>query len=227
LPRKNTTVKTYDVINGSLQKAEDFGYIKHNPCKAVKRPTYKKQKRRAFELWEQSKIIENLSPLYARLFIFLCCTGLRIGEFRALTEDSIDWQKHVIHVTNAINSRTGTFSTTKTINSVRNVIFESSLFDNFNLSDYNNISYNAIKKALEKVYHKLGIKDISVTHSCRHTYASIMHALGVSDKILQRQMGHASITTTMDTYADILTSGTSPILDYCRKLKAEIERHLL
>ena len=60
LPQNNSTVKTYDVLNGSLQKAEDFGIIKRNPCRAIERPTYEKQKRRAFELSEQAAIMKEL-----------------------------------------------------------------------------------------------------------------------------------------------------------------------
>jgi integrase len=41
-------------------------------------------------------------------------------------------------------------------------------------------------------------------HDLRHTYAALMISLGCNIKWLQRQMGHASLTTTMDTYGHIL-----------------------
>ena len=84
-----------------------------------------------------------------------------------------------------------------------------------------------IKKALCKVYKVLNLSDISVTHSCRHTFASMLYAVGVPDKIIQKQLGHASVSTTMDVYTDILMSGSSPVLDYVKELKSTLISTLL
>jgi integrase len=43
-----------------------------------------------------------------------------------------------------------------------------------------------------------------------------------TDKVIQNQMGHASMSTTMDIYTDILLNGKSPILDYIRALKSTL-----
>lgn len=54
------------------------------------------------------------------------------------------------------------------------------------------------RKALEHV----GMDDEGVTiHSLRHTYASIAIANGADVKTLQKQLGHATATMTLDTYA--------------------------
>lgn len=41
-------------------------------------------------------------------------------------------------------------------------------------------------------------------HDLRHTHVSILLALGVPIKVISERLGHASITTTMDTYAHLL-----------------------
>jgi len=41
-------------------------------------------------------------------------------------------------------------------------------------------------------------------HDLRHTYAGMMISAGCNLKWLQQQMGHASITTTLDTYGHLL-----------------------
>ncbi len=41
-------------------------------------------------------------------------------------------------------------------------------------------------------------------HALRHTFASILLAAGHNAKYIQKQMGHASITTTMDLYAHLM-----------------------
>ena len=47
-----------------------------------------------------------------------------------------------------------------------------------------------------------GIKHISM-HVLRHTYATRAIERGVNPKSLQKLLGHASITTTMDTYVSV------------------------
>ncbi len=227
LPRCNSTVKKYDIINGSLQRAEDFGIIKRNPCKVIERPTYDMQKRRAFELAEQTEILSALSERYAKVFYFLCCTGLRIGEFLALQPSDFDFDRHFIRVDSAISLKSGKDKETKTDAGVRKVYFADELLETFDIDLLGTFTYNSIKKAFKKAYEKLGIKGVSATHSCRHTFSSMLYAVKVSDKIIQMLCGHADVATTMETYTDILMKGESPILDYIRKLKSTLNRTLL
>ncbi|MDE7182343.1 MAG: site-specific integrase [Clostridia bacterium] len=227
LPRSNTTAKKYDIVNGSLQTAEDFGIIKRNPCRAVKKPTYTKQKRRAFQLAEQCAILSALPERYAAVFFFLCGAGLRIGEFLALTAADVNFAEHYIKVGASKDLKTGVIVVPKTAAGVRKVYFAAELFERFNVQTLGTYTYNAIKKAFTKVYKKLDIEGVSVTHSCRHTYSSLLYAVGVADKIIQLQCGHADIKTTMNTYTDILMTGASPVLDYIRQLKSTLKSTLL
>lgn len=226
LPRSNTTVKKYDIVNGSLQKAEDFGIIKRNPCRAIDKPTYKKQKRRAFELKEQREILAALNERYSAVFFFLCGTGLRIGEFLALTPDSVNFERHFISVEKAVNIQTGETVETKTVAGVRKVYFADSLFEVFPAESLGTYTYNGIKKAFNKVFKKLRLTEISVTHSCRHTFASMLYAAGVSDKVIQSLCGHADVGTTVNVYTDILLTGDSPILGYVQELKSMLKSML-
>lgn len=41
-------------------------------------------------------------------------------------------------------------------------------------------------------------------HDLRHTYAALMVAAGAHAKLLQAQMGHSSITVTLDLYGHYL-----------------------
>lgn len=127
LPSKNNTVKIYDIINGSLQKAEDFEIIRRNPCRAIDRPTYEKEKRRAFELSEQCDVLNALPERYRSVFFFLCCTGLRIGEFLALTPQNIDFGHSFINVKASRDLKSNEEGKTKTSASVRKVYFSDEL----------------------------------------------------------------------------------------------------
>lgn len=228
LPRCNETNKRYDVLNGSLQAAEDYGIIRRNPCRAVERPKYNEENRRAFELSEQAEILAALNERYSKLFFFLCCTGLRIGEFLALHPDDVDFRRHCIQVNKSLSLKTGKLTEeTKTAAGERNVYFADELFKAFDLAALGSYTYNGIKKAFNKVYKHLKIEGVSVTHSCRHTFASLLYAVHVPDKVIQLQMGHASVKTTMDTYTDILLQGSSPILNYIRLLKSTLKSTLI
>jgi integrase len=167
-------------------------------------------------------LLNALSENYSKVFYFLCCTGLRIGEFLALTPNDVNFTQHFILINKSMTARDGILTATKTDAGVRKVYFNDKLFQVFDVQALGTYTYNAIKKAFKKVFKQLGLEDISVTHSCRHTYASMMYAVNVSDKVIQRQMGHASMSTTMDIYTDILLNGESPILDYIRLLKSTL-----
>lgn len=227
MPQNNTAVKKYDIVNGSLQKAEDFGIIKRNPCKAVDKPTYKKQKRRAFALTEQCDVLAELNERYAAVFFFLCATGLRIGEFLALRPENVDFEQHFISVDGAVNIKTGARTDTKTAAGVRKVYFADGLFETIDVGTLGTYTYDGIKKAFNKVFKRLHVEGISVTHSCRHTFASMLYAVGVSDKIIQALCGHADVGTTVNIYTDILLTGASPLLDYILQLKCALKSRLI
>jgi integrase len=50
-------------------------------------------------------------------------------------------------------------------------------------------------------------------HDLRHTWASWAIQNGVQLPVIQRQMGHESITTTIDTYGHLARSDFDPLLD--------------
>lgn len=224
LPRTNATAKLYGVLKDCLQRAEDFGIIRKNPCKVVKKPNYRKERRRPFEFEEQMRILELLSEKYKAVFFFLCATGLRIGEFLALTPQSVDFERHCIVVEGNFNLKTGELSDTKTAAGERKVYFAESLFSRFDVASLGSYTYEGIKKAFRKVYAALGIEGVSITHSCRHTYASLLYAVGVPEKVMQLQCGHADYLTTLGIYTDILTHGDSAIYEYILELREVLAR---
>ncbi|MFH1639860.1 MAG: site-specific integrase [Chloroflexota bacterium] len=53
-----------------------------------------------------------------------------------------------------------------------------------------------------RLTRRLGLTGIRL-HDARHTHASLMLKQGVHPKIVQERLGHASITTTLDTYSHV------------------------
>ena len=55
-------------------------------------------------------------------------------------------------------------------------------------------------------------------HSLRHTHASILLAANVHPKIVQERLGHAKISTTMDTYSHLIPGMQQVAVDVFNKL---------
>lgn len=47
---------------------------------------------------------------------------------------------------------------------------------------------------------------------------------GISDKLIQDMMGHATLAMTMDTYTHTMAQGSSPVWDYAKALAEKIKK---
>jgi integrase len=61
----------------------------------------------------------------------------------------------------------------------------------------------ALMERATKAWTKAKLQRITL-HECRHTFASLMIAVGVNAKALQTYMGHANISVTMDRYGHLM-----------------------
>ncbi len=216
----NTRKKVNLVLSASLKKAVILRKISFNVCDAVELPKIKQQKRRAFEYLEQNKILSQDSK-YAQAFFFLCVTGLRVGEFLALTENDFYYEDNFFKVDKAITE--GILGEPKSETSKRIVYFNDTLFDYFDKSLLGTFTYNSLKLGFSRLLKSLGIKGVSL-HSTRHTFATICHSLGLNDKILQTILGHSTMAMTQDVYTHLLKKGSSKIREYLEDLCALIRK---
>ena len=206
----NTRKKLHLTLSACLKKAVVLKKISFNVCDAVELPKVKKEKRRPFEYSEQVKILE-IDNKYTQAFFFLCATGLRVGEFLALTEDDFYYDQHFFKVDKAIAN--GMLGDPKSESSNRIVYFCDSLLKNFDIKLLGTFTYNSLKLGFARLLKSLGIKGVSL-HSTRHTFATICHSLGINDKILQTLLGHSTMAMTQDVYTHLLKKGSSKLRDY-------------
>jgi len=67
--------------------------------------------------------------------------------------------------------------------------------------DAGNLYHRDWKNLLERA----GLAEYGFTfHALRHTFATTLLRQNVSPKIVQHQLGHATISQTMDTYSHIM-----------------------
>jgi len=209
--------KFYDILNNIFKKAVANQKTSFNPCAALDRPKYNKKKMRAYEYHEQ-EIMLNMEKPYNDLFFFLCTTGLRIGEFLALTPEDI--KKDYLIISKSKDNTGKILQGTKN-GKTRNVYFLPELFQKFDKNLIGTFNYNSLIKIFSKIYKKFG-NNINL-HSTRHTYASVAHTTGIKDLTIMNQLGHSSLSVTQNTYTNILYAGKSDIKEYFIKLKEKLE----
>jgi integrase len=56
---------------------------------------------------------------------------------------------------------------------------------------------------LPQICRNIGIEPRSF-HALRHTHATILLSAGVHPKVVQERLGHAKISTTLDTYSHLV-----------------------
>ena len=62
---------------------------------------------------------------------------------------------------------------------------------------------NLVKRSFEGALRRAGVRKIRF-HDLRHSYASLMIFQGEHPKYIQSQMGHASVSVTMDVYGHLM-----------------------
>lgn len=156
---------------------------------------------------------------YYLLFLVAILTGLRQGEILALRWSDLDEFRALLFVVRAFHPEVG-FTEPKSRTSRRAVQLTPVLLDalleqrqkaNAGADDliFPNKAGNPInhQNLTNRIFHpaleRAGVKRIRF-HDLRHTYAALMISMGANIKFLQRQMGHASITTTLDRYGHLL-----------------------
>ena len=70
-----------------------------------------------------------------------------------------------------------------------------------------------VSKAFKRVLKPAGLPLHYSPHSLRHTFASLLLQQGESPAYVQRQLGHASIQLTVDTYGQWLPMGNKAAVD--------------
>jgi integrase len=167
---------------------------------------------------EIPRYLDGCEDIYRPLAETLIATGLRISEALALTWDDIDWSSRTLRVVRSRKAE-GHGSTKgdrfRSIDfgarleevlralrakghesSARNLVFRGPRGGELSRSD---VSRDLHKKALEDAALRRTLRP----HDLRHTAAASWLTAGLPLIYVQRQLGHASITTTQQVYGHL------------------------
>lgn len=217
------------------------GYYAKNPVKLLKKLPIEKAKMQYWTVLEFQKFLTLFEPEEYNiklLFMVLFFTGLRLGEALALTWQDIDFSSNIIYITKSVyvNKGISYISTTKTKAGTRSIVINKKLSqelqewrqhqkhlleqftnDNLTLQVFQNSPIIITKNAIEKQYKKILERDDTLKkiriHDFRHSHASLLINQGEDYLVVKERLGHASITTTIDTYSHLYPSKQKDLAD--------------
>lgn len=217
------------------------GYHTTNPVKLLKKLPIEKTKMQFWTVKEFQQFLTLFEPEEYNiklLFTLLFFSGLRLGEALALTWQDIDFSTNTIHITKSVyvNKGVSYISSTKTKAGTRRIIINKKLSqelqywqqqqkhlleqftsDSMSLQVFQSSPITITKNSIEKQYKKILERDATLKkiriHDFRHSHASLLINQGEDYLVVKERLGHASITTTIDTYSHLYPSKQKDLAD--------------
>jgi integrase len=198
--------------------------VGRNPISLVvnKGATKRVRKARSLTVEQFHALLSELHEPFATMALLCVCLGLRISEALALRWSDVDWLDSRLNIRRGIVAQH--VDDCKTEGSAKTFVLAGDLLarlaawkqvsqfpdtKDWVFSSPSSIgrlpySYTHIRRTLGRAANAAGIGHTS-THSMRHSYRSWLDAVGTPIAVQQKMMRHASITTTIDVYGDVVT----------------------
>jgi integrase len=220
----NTVQVVHAVISGIFTEANELGYLEQNPARGLLRRLLPAKKRRVqnppdpFTVQDLAVFLQTawhkLPPTLALILETLAMSGLRLGECLALRGDNLDGRHGQYQVTES--TRAGRLGPPKS--GTRLVDLDPGLVTKLaaHLTRrrraswaegsppgeqylFPGISQRMVQQAMARACRGAGLRRRH-PHDLRHTYATLLLMDHYSPAYVQKQLGHASISITVDTY---------------------------
>jgi integrase len=218
---RQTTMDFHHQIKGAILDAVDEGLIPRDPTRKViikgKQPRIKKMK--YLNQFELHAMLADLDlgdeASWDWLILLIAKTGLRFSEALGLTPDDFDFAHQTLSVSKTWDYKnSGGFVPTKNESSVRKVQLDwqlimqlSGLLKNLPhdkpIFVHGKVYNSTANDVLARHCKNVDVPVISI-HGLRHTHASLLLFAGVSIASVSRRLGHASMTTTQETYLHVI-----------------------
>jgi len=214
-------------LSGAFKHAKRHGAVNENPIRDCEVPRGKpKGDRAAYTLEEIARMLEVL-PEPSRTVVFTAAlTGLRLSELKGLRWEDFDGDQ--VMVQRAVWQ--GRVSETKTLSSRAAVPVVPFLLEQ--LEDHkrrnSGTGYvfhgdtgqpirieNLFRRQMRDPLRKAGI-NWRGWHPFRYGVGTLLHSLGVDDKVIQAVLRHSNLSTTLDLYV-------KPVAAESRKAMSKLE----
>lgn len=214
----STIHRLHRIMNKIFKQFIKWDEIKQNPMVKVDKPRIRYKKT---EVW--SKIEVNSFLSYAKdynsymVFYLAIHTGMRMGEVLGLHWSDIDFDKKVIHVTEALDRTTKKRGPLKTVSSKRSISLtdlQISVLQEYKVkqipkskiicASLSNTYFNAnnIRRAMKSICESSNLNKIRF-HDLRHTHATLLLEANAPIKAIQERLGHADVRITLERYTHL------------------------
>lgn len=218
-----TVGKYVIVVKMMFKTALIWGYIAKNPAEYIKRPPVSKQEPKILAPQEIKRLVEATPAKHKALMATACYTGMRQGEILGLKWDDIDFENKRVYVQRTLQQ--GQLLGPKTEASRRSVDIPAFLvgwLEEHQLrqavegpaSDVDLVFPNEAGKPMDRANLEVRIFKPALVlaglttslrfHDLRHSYASMLIHQGANIKYVQKQLGHATVHMTLNTYSHLL-----------------------
>ena len=216
-----TIENAFGLLRQVLGAAVEDSRIPRNPCDGVRLPK-RKHADRGYLTHAQVAALADTVQRGSEVVRFLAYTGLRWGEMAALRVCDFDMLRRRVNVSRSVTEASGlVWSTPKTWER-RSVPFPASLadelaalmvgksrdelvFTNLRGEVLRNTTYRqkVFAPAVQRCQRVDEMFPTITPHDLRHTAASLAISAGANVKAVQRMLGHAKASMTLDVYADL------------------------
>jgi len=236
----NSVKNIKNILSGILSHALEDGLLLANPVSRLGKLIKTKERKTdvtPLTRDEAQALLEAVGKHYPRYYPFFLCalrTGMRLGELLALEWGDIDFQGGFIEVRRAYTK--GQLTTPKNGKS-RRVDMSRQLADTLkelrtdrkrealakgwgevpelvflNYEGRMINSFNLRPRVFHAALEKVGLRRIRI-HDLRHTFASLLLQNGESIVYVKDQLGHGSISITVDTYGHLVPGANRQAVD--------------
>ncbi|HEX2402525.1 MAG TPA: site-specific integrase, partial [Mycobacterium sp.] len=216
-----TIENAFAVLRQVLAAAVEDRRIPRNPCEGVRLPK-RKHANRGYLSHAQVAALAGAVERHPEVVRFLAYTGLRWGEMAALWVQDFDMLRRRVNVSRSVTESGGlVWSTPKTWER-RSVPFPAALADELSalmvgkgrdalvftdlrggMLRNSNWRARVFEPAVAECQTADDTFPAITPHDLRHTAASLAVSAGANVKAVQRMLGHAKASMTLDVYADL------------------------
>lgn len=232
-------IRCHGILSRIIDLAVKDRRLLENPAKGVNLPK-KGKKARAYLTHKQVQALAEASGQHSTLVYFLAYTGLRWGEAIGLKIKSLDLLKKRVSVSENAVEISGVIQVgTPKSHEFRTVPLpdfllpmlgqlcegkgrESLVFgDGHNYLSRSTTSRGWLDKAVKRCQEVDPDFPRVTAHDLRHTSASLAVSAGANVKALQKMLGHASASMTLDIYADLFDGDLDNVAEALNKARSE------
>ena len=216
-----------NMITALFNYAMDYFNLSENPCHKAGRMGKREVVVNFWTKDEFDRILATMEddPTAHVSFSLLYYSGIRFGEFLALTPTDFDFEKNTLDINKSLQriKKQDVVTPPKTPKSIRNIIipdfvmnevkdYMSKLYDIKDTDRVFPFTKSYINNAMARACKKSGVKKIRI-HDIRHSHASYLINLGCAPLLISERLGHEKVQTTLSTYSHLYPNKHQEVVD--------------